>query len=91
MKENPQISQINADEGEKDFLWKARMNRMIRMVGWKLLNMERGDRQEEIGMRKGVFLWKGRMNPFGWMNRMNRMVGWKQLNVERGKRKEETE
>ena len=36
-------------KGEGVFLWKGRM---IRMVGWKLLNMERGDRQEEIGMRK---------------------------------------
>ena len=26
---------------EKDFFWKARMNRMIRMVGWKQLNVER--------------------------------------------------
>jgi len=41
-------AQINADEGKKDFLWKARMNRMIRMVGWKQLNMERGKREEEF-------------------------------------------
>ncbi len=71
---DPQITQINADEGKKDFLWKARMNRMI---GWKQLNVERGNGKEGL-------LWKG------WMNRMNRMVGWKQLNMERGNGKEET-
>jgi len=42
------ITQINADEGKKDFLWKARMNRMIRMVGWKQLNVEREEIKERL-------------------------------------------